>query len=66
MYKSWAFLLYADDIVLISSNESELQLLIDEVHEFVEYGMKVSELKSHVFCMNGEQRVLPCYEKERE
>ena len=55
MYKSCAVFLYADDIVLISNNESELQLQIDEVYEvFMEYGMKVSENKSRVVCMNGE------------
>ena len=44
-----------DDIVLLSNNEDELQILIDEVYEvFKEYGMKVSESKSKVVCMNGE------------
>ena len=33
VFKSSAFFLYADDIVLISNNESELQILIDEVYE---------------------------------
>ena len=40
MYKSWFF--YADDIVLIPNNESEQQLLLDEVYEvFVKYGSKI-------------------------
>ena len=46
--------LYADDIVLISNNESELQLPIDEIYEvFVEYGMKISPVY-----MNGEVKRL--------
>ena len=46
--------LYEDDIVLISNNESELQLPIDEIYEvFVEYGMKISPVY-----MNGEVKRL--------
>ena len=52
--KSQAGFLYADDVCLISSNEQDLQRMFDSISGcFNEYGMKVSEKKSKVICING-------------
>ena len=52
--KSQAGLLYADDVYLMASNEQDLQMIFDNISGCIsEYGMKVSERKSKVVCING-------------
>ena len=49
--------MYADDICLIASSEEKLQSIMNELNGCVEeYGMKVSEAKSKVVCVNGNMR----------
>ena len=49
--------MYADDICLIASSEEKLQSIMNELNGCVEeYGMKVSEAKSKVLCINGNMR----------
>ena len=46
--------MYADDICLVASSEEKLQSIMNELNGSVEeYGMKVSEAKSKVVCING-------------
>ena len=46
--------MYADDICLVASSEEKLQSSMNELNGSVEeYGMKVSEAKSKVVCING-------------
>ena len=43
-----------DDVWLIASNEQDLQMIFDNISGCIsEYGMKVSERKSKVVCING-------------
>ena len=52
--KSQAGFLYADDVYLMASNEQDLQMIFDNISGSIsEYGMKVSERKSKVVCING-------------
>ena len=52
--KSQDGLLYTDDVCLMASNEQDLQMIFDNISECIsEYGMKVSEKKSKVVCING-------------
>ena len=49
--------MYADDICLIASSEEKLQSIMNELNGCVEeYGIKVSEAKSKVVCINGNMR----------
>ena len=52
--KSRAGILYADDVCLIASNEQDLQRIFDSISGCIsEYGMKFSEKKSKMICING-------------
>ena len=47
-------LLYVDDVCLMASNEEDMKVIMDKVNEcVVEYGLKVSEKKPKVVCING-------------
>ena len=49
--------MYADDICLIASSEEKSQSIMNELNSCVEeYGMKFSEAKSKVICINGNLR----------
>ena len=49
--------LYADDVCLMVSNEQELQMIFDNISGCIsEYGMKVSDRKSKVVCINGAKK----------
>ena len=49
--------LYADDVYLIASNEQDLQMIFDNISGCIsEYGMKASEIKSKVVCINGAKK----------
>ena len=49
--------LYADDVCLIASNEQHLQMIFDNIIGCIsEYGMKVSEKRSNVVCINGAKK----------
>ena len=44
-----SILLYADDIVLLSENETNLQCMLDKLHEWcIKWNMKVNEAKTNV------------------
>ena len=52
--KSQAGFLYAEDVCLMASNEQDLQMIFDNLCGCIsEYGIKVSERKLKVVCMNG-------------
>ena len=55
--KSQARFLYADDVCLMASNEQDLQMIFGNISGYIrEYGMKVSERKSKVVCINGAKK----------
>ena len=65
--KTVAGFIYADDLCLCTSSEDGLQRVIDEIASCItEYGMKLSERKSKVVCINGtvQNRKLRCGETE--
>ena len=52
--KTVAGFMYADDLCLCASSEDGLQRVMDEIASCIaEYGMKLSERKSKVVCING-------------
>ena len=52
--KTVAGFMYADDLCLCASSEDGLQRVMDEIANCIaEYGMKLSERKSKVVCING-------------
>ena len=54
--KSQDGFLYAGDVCLMTSNEQDIQIFVDNSSGCIsEYGMKVSERKSKVVCLNGEK-----------
>ena len=55
--KSQAGFLYADHVCLMASNDQDLQMIFDNISGCIsEYGMKVSEKKSKVVCINGAKK----------
>ena len=53
--------LYADDICLVASCENDLQSVLDCITPCIEeYGLKVSERKSKVLCINEESKDRSC------
>ena len=59
--------MYADDLCLCASSEDGLQRVMDEIASCItEYGMKLSERKSKVVCINGtvQNRKWRCGETE--
>ena len=65
--KTVAGFMYADDLCLCASSEDGLQRVMDEIASCItEYGMKLSERKSKVVCINGtvQNRKWRCGETE--
>ena len=65
--KTVAGFIYADDLCLCASSEDGLQRVMDEIaNSIAEYGMKLSERKSKVVCINGtvQNRKWRCGETE--
>ena len=53
--KCQAGFMYADDICLTASTKESLELVFDSIESCIqEYGLKVSERKTKVVCVNGE------------
>ena len=55
--KSQARFVYADDMCLMANNEQDMQIIFDNISGCIsKYGMKVSERKLNMVCINGAKK----------